>query len=187
MSFIKLTNEMLKYAFTENGDKAFKTSGSWCLDYFSLVGGMRFNYDEVLNNFIKAYCEDPILAIKIMFFARDVRSGLGERNIFRVAFNSLANVCPDVARQVLKYIPEYGRYDDLLSAYDTPLRSDVIKMIKEQLDKDIESKKNQKEISLLAKWLPSINTSSFETRNLANNIARDLGLKKKNIVKSYLF
>ena len=187
MSFIKLTEEMLNYAFTENGDKAYKTSGSWCLDYFSLVGGMRFNYNEALNNFIKAYCEDPILAIKIMFFARDIRSGLGERNIFRVAFNSLANVCPDVAYQLLKYIPEYGRYDDLLSAYDTPLRSDVIKMIKEQLDKDIEAKKNQKEISLLAKWLPSINTSSFETRELANKIAKDLGLKKEEYRKMLSF
>ena len=44
MSFIEITKEMLDVAFTENGDKAYKTTGSYCLDYFSLVGGMRFNF-----------------------------------------------------------------------------------------------------------------------------------------------
>ena len=58
MSFIEITKEMLDVAFTENGDKAYKTTGSYCLDYFSLVGGMRFNFASALTNFMKAYKED---------------------------------------------------------------------------------------------------------------------------------
>ena len=184
MSFIKITKDMLNVAFTENGDRAYKTSGSYCLDYFSLIGGMRFNYTNALNNFMKAYKEDPILAIKILFFARDIRGGLGERNIFRFTFNALCNLAPNVAKQVLAYIPTYGRYDDLFSAYSTPVRKEVVKMIKEQLNEDIQNKKDNKGISLLAKWMPSINTSSNETRVLAKKLASSLGMSNEEYRKT---
>ena len=184
MSFIKITKDMLNVAFTENGDRAYKTSGSYCLDYFSLIGGMRFNYTNALNNFMKAYKEDPILAIKILFFTRDIRGGLGERNIFRFTFNALCNLAPNVAKQVLAYIPTYGRYDDLFSAYSTPVRKEVVKMIKEQLNEDIQNKKDNKGISLLAKWMPSINTSSSETRVLAKKLASSLGMSNEEYRKT---
>ena len=184
MSFIEITKEMLDVAFTENGDKAYKTTGSYCLDYFSLVGGMRFNFASALTNFMKAYKEDPILAIKILFFARDVRGGLGERNIFRFTFNSLCNFAPSVAKQVISYIPTYGRYDDLFSAYSTPVQNEVAEYIKEQLLKDVEAKKENRAISLLAKWMPSINTSSSETRVLAQKVASSLGMSKEEYRKT---
>ena len=183
MSFISVSKDMFNIAFTEKGDKAFMTSGSYCLDYFSLIGGMRFNYEDALKNFMKAYTEDPILAIKILFFARDIREGLGERNIFRFTFNSLCNMAPEVAKQVISYVPTYGRYDDLFSAYSTPVRKDMMKLIKEQLNKDIEAKKENKPISLLAKWMPSINTSSYETRDLAQKVASSLGMSKEEYRK----
>ena len=184
MSFFEITKEMLDVAFTENGDKAYKTTGSYCLDYFSLVGGMRFNFASALTNFMKAYKEDPILAIKILFFARDVRGGLGERNIFRFTFNSLCSFAPSVAKQVISYIPTYGRYDDLFSAYSTPVQNEVAEYIKEQLLKDVEFKKENKAISLLAKWMPSINTSSSETRVLAQKVASSLGMSKEEYRKT---
>ena len=184
MSFIQITKEMLNVAFTENGDKAFETSGSYCLDYFSLIGGMRFNYTKALNNFMKAYKEDPILAIKILFFARDIRGGLGERNIFRFTFNALCNMAPDVAKQVISYVPTYGRYDDLFSAYSTPVRKEVVRIVKEQLKEDIENKKENKPISLLAKWMPSINTSSIETRVLAKKLASSLNMSNEEYRKT---
>lgn len=184
MSFIQITKEMLNVAFTENGDKAYQTSGSYCLDYFSLIGGMRFNYKHALNNFMKAYKEDPILAIKILFFARDIRGGLGERNIFRFTFNALCNMAPEVAKQVISYVPTYGRYDDLFSAYSTPVRKEVVKIVREQLKEDIENKKENKPISLLAKWMPSINTSSNETRVLAKKLASSLGMSNEEYRKT---
>lgn len=139
MGFMEITEKMLNSAFTENGDKAYHTSGSYCLDYFALVGGMRFNLSDALNAFLRAYYEDKILAIKILFFARDIREGLGERDVFRYTFNALSNMDPNIARQVLSYVPRYGRYDDLFSAYYTPLKKDVVMMIKEQLAKDLDN------------------------------------------------
>ena len=184
MGFMEITEKMLNSAFTENGDKAYHTSGSYCLDYFALVGGMRFNLSDALNAFLRAYYEDKILAIKILFFARDIREGLGERDVFRYTFNALSNMDPNIARQVLSYVPRYGRYDDLFSAYYTPLKKDVVMMIKEQLAKDLDAKNKGESISLLAKWMPSINTSSLETRKLAKDIATSLGMSKEEYRKT---
>lgn len=187
MGFYEITEQLLNKAFTENGDKAFKSTGSKCLDYFSLIGGMRFNLKNALNLFMKSYYEDPILTIKILFYTRDIYAGLGERNLFRYTFNALANMYPNVARQLIEYIPMYGRYDDLLVCLETPLKKDVIKLIDAKLKEDIENKKNGKSISLLAKWLPSINTSSSETKEMAAIIAEGLGMKKEEYRKTLSF
>lgn len=188
MGFYQISEQMLNTAFTLNGDKAYTTTGSACLDYFSLVGAKRNNLTDALNLFMKAYYEDPSLTIKILFYTRDIRSGLGERSIFRYTFNALANMYPSVAIQLIKYIPEYGRYDDLLVCLNTPIKKEVLSYIDEKLKEDIANKKEGKPISLLAKWLPSINTSSEEARKLAETIAVGLKLRKVDYRKtlSYL-
>ena len=187
MSFINISKEVINKVFTENGDKAFATTGSYCLDYFSLVGGMRNNLRDALNLFMKSYYEDPIMTIKILFYVRDIRSGLGERNLFRYTFNALANMYPDVARQLIEFIPEYGRYDDLLVCLDSTLKKDVIRFFKDQLDEDIKNKKEGKSISLLAKWLPSINTSNPDARKLATKLAEGFCMKKEDYRKTLSF
>ena len=133
MGFYEITKEMYNFAFTENGDKAYLSTGSYCLDYFSIIGGMRYNYQDSINLFLQAYYENPKLALKLLFFVRDIKEGLGERNIFRCTFNMLSNMYPEVCKQLIKYIPMYGRYDDLLSCYDTPIRKDIVDLIKNQL------------------------------------------------------
>ena len=188
MGFYEITKEMYNFAFTENGDKAYLSTGSYCLDYFSIIGGMRYNYQDSINLFLQAYYENPKLALKLLFFVRDIKEGLGERNIFRCTFNMLSNMYPEVCKQLIKYIPMYGRYDDLLSCYDTPIRKDIVDLIKNQLQEDIQNKQNNKPISLLSKWLPSINTSNVEARNLASKLCQSLKMKKEEYRKtlSYL-
>lgn len=180
MNFIDITKEKLNRAFTENNDLAYATTSSACLDYFALIGAKRFDLDGAFACFIKAFYEDKLLAIKILFYTRDIKHGLGERNLFRYTFNALCNFYPSIAKQLLNYIPIYGRYDDLLVALNTPVENDMVKLIQKQLEIDIENKKNNKPISLLAKWLPSINTSSSETRMMANRLINLLNIDKKS-------
>lgn len=187
MSFYKISEQILNNAFTENGDRAYNSTGSACLDFFSLVGAMRYNLKDAMNLFMRSYYEDPIMTIKILFYVRDVRDGLGERNLFRCMFNALANMYPDVAKQLIEYVPEYGRYDDLLVCLDSVIKRDVVLFIDNQLRDDILNKKNNKPISLLSKWLPSINTSSYETRELANILAKNLGLTHEEYRKMLTF
>lgn len=75
MNFFEAIKEKLNITKGENGDLALKSSGSACLDLFSLAGGMRRNTANLTALFSKAYAENPILAIKILFYMRNVRGG----------------------------------------------------------------------------------------------------------------
>jgi hypothetical protein len=106
---------------TENGAATHVTTNSDCLDLFATIGALRSaDEQEILNRFIRAFAENPDLAMKTLFFARDVRGGLGERKVFRVCLNWLAKNAPASAKKNIPYIAEFGRWDDLLILLDTP-------------------------------------------------------------------
>ena len=67
--------------------------------------------------------------MKILFFGRDVRGGLGERRVFRVIINWLAENRPMSLRKNIELIPEYGRFDDLVSLIGTACESDALRTI----------------------------------------------------------
>jgi hypothetical protein len=176
MDYIKaLEKEDLLKTTTENGDTAFISSGSFCLDFYALSGGMRYNYEGINNLFIRSYFEDKLTTIKIMLYLRDVLNGLGERNSFRMTFNLLSNLDPKLARQLLPLIPKYGRWDDVLSGLGTPIEKDVLRLIEVTLEEDLLKYEKGENISLLSKWLPSINTNNKETRLIAKKLSNKLG------------
>lgn len=176
MNVFEAIKEQLNGTYTENGDLAYKSSGSACLDFFSLCGGMRRNLSDLEKLFAKAYGENPVLAIKILFYMRNIRGGLGERNGFRVLLKELAEFYPETARRIVYAIPEYGRWDDLLVLLDTPVKDEAVALIKNQLEKD-RSAIGSTGVSLLGKWLPSINTSSKESVSSACVLMAALGMK----------
>ncbi len=166
--------------YTENGGLTNATSNSDCLDLFFTCGALRNASDERIKTAVlKAFAEDANMAMKIIFFARDVRGGLGERRFFRTAIKSLAGIAPDSINKNIDIISEYGRFDDLLALFDTPCEQKAFELIKKQLFDDIENKNNGKPISLLAKWLPSVNTSNQQARILGKKIAKKLGWSEK--------
>lgn len=69
-----------KLSLTENGDTAYKSTGSACLDFFSLCGAMRKNISDLVKLFTKAYAENPVIAVKILFicaiYAADLEKGI---------------------------------------------------------------------------------------------------------------
>ncbi len=170
--------------FTENGARTLKTTKSDCLDLFATIGATRRATDEeIIARFMRAFTEDKDIAMKLLFFARDIRGGLGERKVFRVNLSWLANNAPDSIRKNLSYIAEYGRFDDLLVLFGTPLEKEMLELIREQLNKDLESMEKGEEISLLGKWLPSINASNQNTIKTAKKIARFLRMDEKTYRK----
>jgi hypothetical protein len=177
MNALQAMKMQLNVARTENGDLAYKSTGSACLDFFSLCGGMRRNLEDLDKLFAKAYAENPVVAIKILFYMRNIRGGLGERNSFRVLLKELAKFYPEMAKQIVYAVPEYGRWDDLLVLLDTPVKDDAIALIKSQIEKDKDAMEKGREVSLLGKWLPSINTSSKESVARAKIIMAALGMK----------
>lgn len=102
--------------YTENGAVTNVTTGSDCLDLFATIGALRReNDDEIIARFVRAYTKNPDMAMKLLFFARDIRGGMGERRVFRTTLTWLANNKPESVKRNLEFVAEYGRYDDLLS------------------------------------------------------------------------
>ena len=170
--------------FTENGAATLKTTESDCLDLFATIGAIRRESDEeITTRFMRAFAEDKDIAMKLLFFARDIRGGLGERKVFRVCLNWLSYNAPETVRKNLSYISEYGRFDDLLVLFDTPVEKDMLNLIRDQLRKDIYAINNDEEVSLLGKWLPSVNASNANTIKAAKKIARFLAMDDKGYRK----
>lgn len=171
-------------AVTENGAVGYQTSGKKLVDLNFAVASLRKEEERVIiKSFVKAFYEDRILAMKWLFFLRDIRCGLGERRIFRVIIQSLAYDYTEMMEKLVDLIAEYGRYDDLLCLLDTPLEEKVLHYIEEQLYKDMVNMKEQKGISLCGKWLPGNNASCERTRKLAKKIQNYLGMTSKEYRK----
>lgn len=162
--------------YTENGALTNRSTNSYCLDLFATIGALRNAEDnEIISRFIKAYTEDRNMAMKILFFARDIRGGLGERRVFRSILKWLSVHEEDSLRKNIMHVPEYGRFDDLLSLIDGPCEKDMLSFIKEQLDKDLAALKIGNTVSLLAKWLPSVNTGNKDSVKTAKKLAKAMG------------
>lgn len=162
--------------YTENGALTNRSTNSYCLDLFATIGALRNAEDnEIISRFIKAYTEDRNMAMKILFFARDIRGGLGERRAFRSIFKWLSLHEAESVRKNIANVPEYGRFDDLLSLLNGPCEKDMILFIKEQLEKDLSALKTGESVSLLAKWLPSVNTSNKDAVKSAKKLVKAMG------------
>lgn len=180
-NFVNALSDTTNFALTENGAVTHKTTKSDLLDMFAMGAAYRSRSDEdVILLFKNAYLENPVYALKCLFYIRDVRGGQGERRFFRVALKWLAKNDADAALRNLKNIVEYGRWDDLYCLVGTPVEAAAFALIKEQLALDVQCKTP----SLLAKWLKSENTSSAESRALGNMTRTYLGMTHKQYRKT---
>lgn len=165
---------------TENGAVGYETSKSALVDLNFAVASLRNATEEkIIRQFIVAFNEDRVLAMKWLFFLRDARGGLGERRTFRIIIRYLATGYTDMVAALVEVMAEYGRYDDLLVLLDTPVEDKVLSYIAMQLKEDVINKENHRSISLCAKWMPGNNTSSKESKRLAVKLQRAMNLTAK--------
>lgn len=176
-------NDDFNYSVTENSALGYRTSGKELLDLNFSVSSMRnMSEEKIVEKFVKAFYEDKILAMKWLFYCRD-RTAIGERRLFRICLKYLAENHQDIAKKVIKLVPEYGRWDDLWCLLDTDLKDDVCEVVVHQLLEDGVNMKQSKPISLLAKWMPSANTSSKETKRLAHIIMDNINFTDRQYRK----
>jgi hypothetical protein len=153
---------------TENGANGFSTSGNPILDMNFKISSYRSMTDQqIVSDFYAALAHDPVTAVKFLFFARDVRGGMGERRLFRVAFTAFARISEKAAIALIPHIAEYGRWDDVVYLFGSVsgnLDKEIVRIICGQLHRDWHEKAMGRPCSLLAKWLPSENASSAATK-----------------------
>ena len=188
-----LTNNEKSY--TANDGTAYRTSGSALVDLNFSVPTLRqvavdfygkskhnshfystyrtMDAVEVLRLFITSYEEDPLYTMKWLMYARHIKLGLGERDIFRMMLNKIGDLHPDMALQFVigTELWNYGRWDDVLRIFfDTTsgiLHDGLGALIANQFRRDVMACGLGDSISLLAKWMPSNNISSKQKRSEA--------------------
>jgi hypothetical protein len=164
-----------KNALTENGMTTNSTSLNNCVDLFFQIGAMRGqDKTRLINAFTKAFSENPLTAMKLLFWARDVRGGAGERQIFRDIVTYLAENRTEILGKNLGLISEFGRWDDLLVLVGTPLETQALTLIGDAI-KDGNG--------LAAKWAPRPNVSNREKKRWASAMRKHMGLSPKEYRK----
>lgn len=187
MNIIEAMQREQNYKLTENGAVALKSTLDKTMDFFGVMGAMRNrNEQDIIEMFLDAFAEDEETALKMLFYLRDIRGGLGERNTFKVICRYLADYRTEAMRRNLKYIPEYGRWDDLYIFVDTKLEKDAFEIMWDQflLDWERYAVGSGNKISLLSKWLKSVNSKNAETRRLGLLTAKYFLMTEKEYRKA---
>ena len=128
-------------ARTENGMKARASTASACVDLFFKIGAMRGQ--DPIPAFTAAFVEDAEIATRIALWARDVREGAGEREIFRKIMKHTVN------RHLIDKTPELGRWDDLLVFLEDGVDADIQEYIIRKIATALIDGNG-----LCAKWMP---------------------------------
>ena len=188
MGFAEEMRRAGSFTRTENGAAALRTTGNGCLDFFAVAGSLR-GVDEarICALFEEAFLEDALFSTKIVFYARDIRGGLGERATFRTLLKYMAKTHPEALLPNLDLVGVFGRYDDLYCLIGTPCEDAMWAVMKAQFEEDLKNLHAGRALSLLAKWIKTADASSKETRRLGILTAGKLGYSVyhfKRIVRS---
>ena len=173
---LKGLQEQANVTRTANGATTYKSTLNKVYDLFAQGGAMRgASESDCILMFKNAYEENPTLALKCLFYLRDIRGGQGERRFFRLAIKWLARNHAQEMEHLIKYVPEYGRYDDLFELFGTNLEAQMMGYIKYVIDKN--------EDHLVYKWMPSINTSSKNTQERGRKFAHAFRMTEREYRK----
>lgn len=167
-------------ARTENGMKALHSTLSATTDLFFKIGASRGK--DIVPAFETAFQEDADLALRVAQWARDVRGGAGERQLFRDILCHLELHHPDVllGTRLLENVAELGRWDDLLIFGSAPVKNRTYQLIARAL---------AAENGLCAKWMPRKGSRAVEFRKflgLSPRQYRKLLVKLTKVVETQM-
>ena len=175
-------------SLTANGAITLVTSLNHNVDLFAIIGSARNNIEDALKKFKEAYTEDPVIALRILLWARDARGGAGERKVFRTIMDWLAKNEKRAAVSILLSgkIAELGRFDDYVDLLcNEALPRQIRVHVAEQLKVAMETKTNNS--GLIAKWMPRKGKEAAIIRGLMGltpKTYRKLLVENTNVVES---
>ena len=173
--------------YTTNGAVAYSTTSSALLDMFTkLVSYRSLDEKQVVTDWRKAFNENPYLAMRFLGYTMDIRCGAGERRFTQIVIRDLVkNGGASIAAKLVPLIGEYSRYDMLYQFRGNPITDKAVRnLITTQIESDLKNMKQNKSISLIAKWLKSCNSHNAETRNLGLWTAKQLNMTERNYRKT---
>ena len=181
MNFFGKTLEILKR--TWNNAVTNESTLNFNLDMFAYSSRYyKQNYEKNKNRFKNALIENDEIALANLLYTLDIRNGKGERALFKSYFSALIEMNKDYAIQILPYISELGRWDYVFEGIGTEIEEAVYDFVKAYLMMDIKNYNDNKPVSLLAKWLPSIKTHN-KKNYFAVKLVKKLNLTEKEYRK----
>lgn len=168
-----------------NDAPGFKSTLNANLDLYSRAGTMRFASDEdIVRYFNSAFKEDATLAMKNLFYIRDVKQGMGERNFFDVVIKHLATHETDIFKKVVKLIPFYGSWADVRKIIGSEDLTDeqvmpTVKLMHKALVEDLARLDSGEPITLVAKWAPSVGSKNKVHKLALRRLLSFTGMKEK--------
>lgn len=192
-------------------DPSGQSSGRVSL-FFKSVRGL--NAPQQYQYMVESSQESTVDAFLLSFHIRDCRGGKGEREIGRRCLIWLFINYPHKFAKVIKLLPEYGRWDDLLQFFPGVLdlsdinhvrsnyvsnvphekRLEVLRTVQEQivdllgnkLKEDLKLMMAGKPCSLAAKWAPTEKDSLDRKFGVFKTLASSMGITPRNLRKTYL-
>ena len=163
---------------TLNGAITNSTSKDFCLDLLFLAGACRNEEPvDIYKALRRSYEQDRLKTLKIIFWAGDIRGGVGERRFFKLALAWLSTYHPEDIEKNLDLIPEFSRWDVvafLAASSDNENAFDLlIKVLKD---------KGDSRRGLLCKWLPRKAKQPYQ-KKLIKKIRETLRLSPKEYRK----
>lgn len=154
----ELFNTAKTYTSTENDALTYNTTKSEVLNLFALGGALRQAKDsKILDMIERAWNENKEDTLATLLYIRDIRGGLGEKRVFRLALQYISNnILMSKTGQSLGTVSlfplfdavvELGSWKDIVSVFSPSIYSPYV--IKHKDDEN----------TLMAKWLPSIGGS----------------------------
>lgn len=137
-ALVNTIDDAYNRTLTENGAVAFEHTSSKLLDLNFALSSLNGSSDkEILDMWVPAFNEDPLMAMKWLFYSRDVLQGAGMRHLFRVCLNDLAKDEPKFVEKFIPLVAEYGRWDDLYCLVGTKCEKPMFAYMKKVFDEDL--------------------------------------------------
>lgn len=178
---------------TTNGALVYSGLGSALAEFNASANELRFASPEKLfTKLDKAFREDPLKCLKLIFETGDIRGGKGERKVFNDSMDWLETNHPDLLMAVLELIPDYTRWDYLVRltvAANQAVAARATELVARQFREDLEALTANEEanISLLGKWLPSLQTKRNDHKLIVKHLLSSLSLSEREYRKALSF
>lgn len=203
---------------TSNGAKSLDTPDPTCETsgrmgfFFKSVRGLNAPQQyKYMKESLKENENDTFL---LAFHVRDCRGGKGEREIGRRCLIWLFINKPELFEKVVKLIPEYGRWDDLLQFFPgvldlsdinhirdnyistipdskhletlRKLQLRIVQLFGDKIKEDYLNMTNGRPISLAAKWAPTEGCSLDKRTGVFKTLAQVMKISPRDLRKKYI-
>ena len=176
-AFVEAVKEVQIETRTKNDMKTYDSSKNHLVDLFFAIGSSR---GKNLNaEFSRAFAQDEVLALRLLMWARDVRAGAGERQIVRDILCHLEKFDPATLEKIIPFIPEYGRWDDLLIFNTAAIREVAFGLIAETLLEGKQAQCSLSQINTLSDAEVIREMSLYSTDNIIDRATAKHFLQQK--------